>query len=409
MQDLRREKDRVLALSSKLLAREGLDGLTLEKVAETAKVDRPTLSRLFFSREELVFQLLQREVKLLIEEAQEGLAKHSEVSALIRQLSADSVAFAERRPVLRALMLGRFDQRMPLWAERLSELRMQCVALPELLLKTGVEAGLLRADLPVEAAARLLLDLHVMDYANLSQNRQLQARSQLRRTVALQLVLRGLRHPSRPADLSLAQVMGLTGAQAPMAPPPAPPPALDPVSQALVRARREGLAALKTLPRPPEFDTQEAYLLSLITRDVEAVVAAVRAVQRPGDAAMLMLKVMSERSYQAVQEHGLVLTLINGEAQESLPEHQEALVEMVQRMADTILPAVQAGVEQQLFRSDLPLDMVARVLFELHMAGHLLHKDQGPAMLLRATQRRFAALELIFRGILAPEKAPVAS
>jgi len=401
MQDLRREKDRVLALSSELLAREGLEGLTMEAVAEATQVDRPSLSRLFFSREELVFQLLQREVTLLNEEAQGGLAEHTEVSALVRQLSQDSVAFAERRPLLRALMLGRFDQRMPSWADRLQELRMQCVALPELLLRTGVDAGLLRADLPVEVAAHLLLDLHVMDYANLGQNRQLQERSILRRKVALELVLRGLRHPSQPAELSLAQVMGLTGAQVPLAAPPVAPVPLDPVSQALARARREGLAALKTLPVPPEFESREAYLLSLIRRDVDEVVAAVRAVQRPGERAMLMMKVMSERSYQAVQDHALVLTLINGDAQESLRAHQEELVALVQRMADTILPAVQAGVEQQLFRSDLPGDMVARVLFELHMAGHLLHREAGPAMFLRATQRRFAALELIFRGILA--------
>lgn len=405
MTDSKSEKERVLAQCAQLWGRVGLQGMTWEGISEASELDRAALARMFFSRDELVFQMLQREVGLLLEEAQSGLAEHSEVSGLIQQLAQDAVSFAERRPLLRALMLGRFDQWLPQWAERLHELRMRCLALPEALLGRAVEVKLVRADLPVEFAAQLMLELHVMDYANLARDERTRQRSGQRRKVALELVLRGLRHPSQPTDLTLAQVMGATGALLPPAQAPiSAMAASDPMAQLMVRARQQGLAALGSLSVPAGFATQEEFLLSLIQRDVEAVVAQVRAVQRPGGKAMQMMREMSERAYLAVQAHSLVLTLINGDAQESLPGHQETLTALVQQMADTILPAVEAGVQQGLFRSDLPLELVARVLFELHMAGHLLHHQSGPGGAVRATQRRFAALDLVFRGILAAEE-----
>jgi hypothetical protein len=60
---------------------------------------------------------------------------------------------------------------------------------------------------------------------------------------------------------------------------------------------------------------------------------------------------------------------------------------------------VQAGIAQKIFRDDLDVPLLARVLFELHMAGHLLHYRPGADLKLRALQRRIAALDLVFRGI----------
>lgn len=427
MLDARREKDRVLTQAAKLFGRFGYDAVSLEDVARIAKVDRAAMSKLCFSKEDLFFQILSREVITLVQQAEDAFEDSVHVpDALIRRLAHDAFDLAEQRPLIRGLMVGRFDDRLANWRDRLHELRMRCLAIPEKVLRLGIQARLLRRDLPVEMTAQLLLELHVMGYVYMG-DQAARDFAERRRQVTQEIILRGLKHPSLPAvapppptpqETAAAMKLGGPSWTAPDGTgehwaPNFSAPARERLLDAATRvARTQGLAAVTLesacstaggLTPPDDIVTREDLLLAVLGRDVDHVIDVVSEVRAGHQGnAMELFRAMSQRSFEAMNARPLLLALVTGAATEALPQDEARLTSMLKRMADVLEPVVSLGQQQNLFRADLPSDVVARILLELHLAGHLLGSRPGPDAKLRALQRRLAALDLIFRGIASP-------
>lgn len=427
MLDARREKDRVLTQAAKLFGRFGYDAVSLEDVGRIAKVDRAAMGKLCFSKEDLFFQILSREVTLLVQQAEDAFEDSVHVpDALIRRLAHDAFDLAEQRPLIRGLMVGRFDDQLAHWRDRLHELRLRCLAIPEKVLRLGIGARLLRRDLPVELTAQLLLELHVMGYVYTG-DQAARDFAERRRQVTQEIILRGLKHPSlppvappppTPEETAAAMKLGGPTWSAPdgtgehWAPNFAASPRERMLDAAVRVARTEGLPAVSVesacstaggLMPPEDLLTREALLLAVLERDVAHVISEVSAErERQQGNAMELFRAMSRRSFEAMNARPLLLALVTGAASEALPQDEARLGEMLTRMADVLEPVVTLGQQQNLFRGDLPSDVVARILLELHLAGHLLGARPGPDTRLRALQRRLAALDLIFRGIASP-------
>lgn len=154
----------VLDATESLLRRSGFAKVQLEDVALEAAVTRAQLNEICFSREELFFQVLVREVEQVVSELELLLAQEVPALELMRALSERGFSFVSEHPLLLQLLLGEAADAMPSWEERLDELRRRLLEIPMKLVELGMNQGILRRDLPADLIAGLLFEIHVAGY-----------------------------------------------------------------------------------------------------------------------------------------------------------------------------------------------------------------------------------------------------
>jgi len=402
------DRNRVLELAGQAFAKLGL-GATLEDVAKASSLAKADLQRVCISKEDLLCQVLGRELDLLVERSDRMLDTMAPFALTFERLTHQTMLATEQRPFLPWLMLGRLDDLFPAWRARFDELRARCLGVPVHAVELGIRMGAFRSDLPVELVAQILFELHVTGHLmRLAHGPDAAQRSDARRKVALALLFDGLEKRG--------------GAQPPPGPirPSAPTKRAAEPAEKDVRTRLldavEDAAAKKPLGElkireiasaahasPQEassvFPDWQAMILLAIERDADEARAAAEPLLQSKAPAIELLRNVSEAAFERLKGRPMVVHLFKGSALEALPDQGQKLSEITARLVAVPLKALERGVAEGAFRDDLPLPVVAQLLFELHMAGYLLHYRPSPDLRARALQRRTASIEILFHGL----------
>ena len=143
-----RRRQRILAATRELIARDGVQGWSMRKVAETANVSVPTLYHLFGSKDQIRAALCGGFFDSLDQTLEEDWHEHGPVKQLLVLVEASVDQVLEReattRPALLAQEQGRGGERrtMPMAIERKRSA-----------IQTAIDAGLLRNDLSADLLA----------------------------------------------------------------------------------------------------------------------------------------------------------------------------------------------------------------------------------------------------------------
>jgi hypothetical protein len=145
--------------------------------------------------------------------------------------------------------------------------------------------------------------------------------------------------------------------------------------------------------------SREDLIFQVLKQQVDALISRSNALIEPDVPVMELMRGLSEMLAVEIQAKPLLLDLLLGQAAAALPQWSERLDELRSRLMAVALRVIEVGREQEILRTDLPADLVAGLLFEIHVAGHLLHRQQMAEAPLRATQRRLAILEVLYNGL----------
>jgi AcrR family transcriptional regulator len=155
------KRRRILAVATRLFAEQGFTKTTVEEIAATAMVSKGLVYVHFPSKEALLEKVLSLalvEWNEATQEATRGLG--DSMAALIGSVLRTSIAYANSKPILRAILAQ--DPRVLLShnLDRTDRLARNYTQAMEKLLRRGVERGELRSDLDVEYTAWSIWLIH---------------------------------------------------------------------------------------------------------------------------------------------------------------------------------------------------------------------------------------------------------
>ncbi|MFZ5481433.1 MAG: TetR/AcrR family transcriptional regulator [Myxococcota bacterium] len=154
------KKERILDAATRLFARYGFRKTSIDEVAAEAGVGKGTVYLTCESKEDLFFQVVHREVRAWVAHVARDIDPRVPADQLLVQCAYRAYAWVAERPLVRDLLVGSHEEVLPLWTDRLEDLRAIGRANTVEILRIGVRQGLFRQDLDVEKVARILQDLH---------------------------------------------------------------------------------------------------------------------------------------------------------------------------------------------------------------------------------------------------------
>lgn len=151
--------DRILGAATERFARYGLKKTSIDEIARDAAVGKGTVYLVAESKEDLFYQVVHRELREWSAQVSQVIDPREPGDHLLLTVTATAMAYLDQRPLVRDLLLGNHDEMLPLWTQRLGDLRAICRQNTEEVLRIGVRQGAFRKDIDIEAAARMLQDL----------------------------------------------------------------------------------------------------------------------------------------------------------------------------------------------------------------------------------------------------------
>ena len=193
----RSKKEGILVEATKAFARFGFKKCSVDEIARLAGVAKGTIYLAVQSKEDLFYQVMNREVRSWIAEVAKTIDHRVPADKLLEGLVFVGMDYLEARPLVRELLFGKTREVLPRWANQLDELRALGRTNIIEVLRLGIRQRVFRAQLDVDLVASLLQDLHVAAYLfHQLENNSSRERRQ-RAKAGLDLVLNGLR--IRPA------------------------------------------------------------------------------------------------------------------------------------------------------------------------------------------------------------------
>ncbi len=191
------KKDGILLEAGKCFTRFGFKKTSVDDIARKAGVGKGTVYLAAESKEDLYYQVLNREVRAWIAESARVIDRRP-ADVILADLLAMATAHLEGHPLVMDLLVGGAQALLPEWREQLEELRALGRANIIELLRLGVKQGIFRPDLNIEVVGALLQDFHLAGYVLRSHESPLVSSIE-RARAGLDLVLNGLR--VRPPNL----------------------------------------------------------------------------------------------------------------------------------------------------------------------------------------------------------------
>ena len=187
------KKECILVEAARAFARWGFKKASIDEIARAAGVAKGTVYLAAESKEDLYYQALHREVRHHVAEVSKLIDPRVPADQILVQMSIEGLRrLAEESALVRELLTGRTREILPLWDERLHQLRLLGNGAVIEVLRLGIRQGVFRADLDVEPTAQILQDLQCAGY--LFHTGPLHAEGLPRlQAAAFELVLRGLR------------------------------------------------------------------------------------------------------------------------------------------------------------------------------------------------------------------------
>ncbi|MBX5482650.1 MAG: TetR/AcrR family transcriptional regulator [Myxococcaceae bacterium] len=147
--------------------------------------------------------------------------------------------------------------------------------------------------------------------------------------------------------------------------------------------------------------SKEALLYEAVSREVETFLAEARRWVHPRVEAMQLLQQIAERAFEYIGHHPLLMQLMLGLLSEVAPEWDAKFYALRMKFSAVIEDALKVGIQQKRLRADMDVEMVASIMFEMHVATYVLHLRGDPDKEQRAARRRAVALDLLYRGLRA--------
>ena len=195
----RAKKDSILLEAAKCFARFGFKKTSIDDIAKQAGVAKGTVYLAAESKEDLYYQVLNREVRAWIASSARVIDRRP-ADMILAELLMVATSHLEESPLLIDLLIHGAQELLPTWRPQLEELReLGRTNLVELL-KLGVRQELFRADLDIDLVAGLLQDFHLATYimrAHDTPGERLLDRAR----AGMDLILNGLRVRPPPATI----------------------------------------------------------------------------------------------------------------------------------------------------------------------------------------------------------------
>jgi AcrR family transcriptional regulator len=192
------KKDGILLEAGKCFTRFGFKKTSVDDIAKKAGVGKGTVYLAADSKEDLYYQVLNREVRAWIAESARVIDRRP-ADVILADLLARAIQHLQERPLVMDLLVGGAQKVLPEWREQLQELRDLGRANIIEILRLGIKQGIFRADLEVELVAGLLQDFHLSSYVLRNPEQPLPDVAD-RARAGLDLVLNGLRVRQTPLE-----------------------------------------------------------------------------------------------------------------------------------------------------------------------------------------------------------------
>ena len=155
------KRERIIEVAQKTFARFGYKKTSIDDVAKGAGVAKGTVYLAVRSKGELYYEVLLRELRDWEAEIVRTIDPSMPADQQIVFASRLGLESLQRRPLLQELFDLEAANSVPDLRDRLEALREGGVQLGASILRKGIEDGLFRADIDVEAVAMVLLDLQM--------------------------------------------------------------------------------------------------------------------------------------------------------------------------------------------------------------------------------------------------------
>ncbi len=186
----------ILAEAGQAFGRFGFRKTSMDDIARAAGVAKGTLYLGCTSKRDLFYQTILRDLRLWNAELARPIDPRVPADELLVRVAAEALRTQHQFPLARRLILGEFDADLPDLADHFDELRAHGETTIHEILRIGARQGRFRADLDLEQAAGVLLDLITATIMFHGRGPEADARVLRRAEVAFDLVLNGLLTPA---------------------------------------------------------------------------------------------------------------------------------------------------------------------------------------------------------------------
>ncbi len=187
------KRQRILEAATERFARFGYRKTSIDDVATAAGVGKGTVYLMAKNKEDLFYQVVHREIRLWVAEMSQHMDPRLPADQLLVLCHMLSLQYAQSRPLVQELLLGNFEETLPLWTEQLEDLRAIARQRNIEILEVGVRQGVFRSDLQVEVVSRILQDIHVAALLIAHRTKRPLEQQMLEAQVGVELLLNGLK------------------------------------------------------------------------------------------------------------------------------------------------------------------------------------------------------------------------
>ena len=195
------KRECILVEAARAFTRFGFRKTSIDEIAQKAGVAKGTVYLAAESKEDLFYQVLNREIRAWVAEMSKHIDRRVPADELLMTLSMKSLEYLDSQPLLQDLLFGKTLEAVPTLSPQLVELRSCGNQNIIEVLKLGVQQKRFRADIDVEEIATILGEMQVMGF-QLFREKDTPARDERiarRLKAAFDLILHGLLVAPRPA------------------------------------------------------------------------------------------------------------------------------------------------------------------------------------------------------------------
>ncbi len=187
------KRKRILDAASELFAHFGFKKTSIDEIAQKAGIGKGTVYLVSKSKADLFYQVVHRELTAWLSEAAELIDPRVPADQLLVTCSVAAYGYLQSRPIVRELMLGNYDQLMPLWTDHLTGLRSMGATNTRRILEIGIDQGIFREDLDVVGCGKLLQEMQAAGLMVAYRENQTPEQMLKQAHLGLDLLLNGLR------------------------------------------------------------------------------------------------------------------------------------------------------------------------------------------------------------------------
>lgn len=186
------KRTRILDAAVETFGRFGYRKASIDDIAAAAGVGKGTVYLVCKNKQDLFYQAVHREIRAWLSEVGQWIDPRKDAEEILLDCALRGQEYLAERPLVRELLLGNYDETLPLWTEELGDLKALGRANTVEILRLGVRQGRFREDLDAEEVAKVLQEIHAAGVVIAYREKQTPFEQAKTARVAVDLILRGL-------------------------------------------------------------------------------------------------------------------------------------------------------------------------------------------------------------------------